>query len=124
MDHDSPVFVYGSLKRGQPNHRLLAQAEFLACGRTQPQFALFDLGAYPGLVRDSSAPQAIEGELYRVSGLLLAELDRFEDNGRLYRRELLPIRSLGDDREHEAWAYLYLGQLGGARRLPMACWSR
>ncbi|HEX4150329.1 MAG TPA: gamma-glutamylcyclotransferase family protein [Pirellulales bacterium] len=122
MDHEFLVFVYGSLKRGQSNHDLLAQAEFLSHCQTQPQFALFDLGDYPALVRDAAAPQAIAGELYRASAALLARLDRLEDNGRLYQRELLLVRSVDDDRSWQAWAYLYLGQLENSRRWPLASW--
>ncbi|HEX3659505.1 MAG TPA: gamma-glutamylcyclotransferase family protein [Pirellulales bacterium] len=123
LDHEHPVFVYGSLKRGQPNHRYLIEAEFLGRGRTEPQFALYCLGPYPAMVRESAAPIAVEGELYRTSARLLAELDRFEACGDLYERQLLPISRLDGDPPCLAWAYLYLRPLAGATRWPMPSWT-
>ncbi|HEY5311073.1 MAG TPA: gamma-glutamylcyclotransferase family protein [Pirellulales bacterium] len=123
LDHEHPVFVYGSLKRGQPNHRLLMDAEFLGHGRTEPLFALYCLGPYPAMVRESTGPIAVEGELYRISAGLLAELDQFEARGDLYERQLLPIDGPGGGQSQRAWAYLYLRPLASARRWPTASWT-
>ncbi|HTA93788.1 MAG TPA: gamma-glutamylcyclotransferase family protein [Polyangiaceae bacterium] len=72
------LFVYGSLKRGQANHRQLRGARFIAAVRTVPAFALRELAGYPALVPGS---RAIAGELYEVPTERLAELDEFEGNG-------------------------------------------
>jgi gamma-glutamylcyclotransferase (GGCT)/AIG2-like uncharacterized protein YtfP len=75
------------------------------------------------MVRESAMPIAVEGELYRTSAGLLAELDRFEANGQLYQRQLLPISSLDRGQSYLAWAYLYLGPLIGAYRWSTPAWT-
>jgi gamma-glutamylaminecyclotransferase len=77
------LFVYGSLLRGERNHGRLEGARFLGPARTLARYALYDLGAYPGLTEGSSA---VEGELYEVDARQLAALDAFENHPRFYRR--------------------------------------
>ncbi|MBK1702003.1 gamma-glutamylcyclotransferase family protein [Thiococcus pfennigii] len=101
MEHR--VFVYGTLRRGEVNHRLLADAEFLGGHRTEPCFALYDLGAYPGLTRGGRT--AVVGEVYRVDTAGLRRLDRLEDYPRLYTRT--PIASPWGP----AWIYCYRGRI-------------
>ena len=97
------VFVYGSLKRGFVNHHLIARAKFLGVGTTRPRFAMLNLGRYPGVVRGNVA---IGGELYLVPRPLMGGLDRLEANGRVYRRELVPITTATGT--IQAWIYIYL----------------
>lgn len=87
------LFVYGTLKRGEPRHGYLAGQRFVGISRTRPLYRLYDLGDYPGLV-ERAGGVSIEGELWEVDGECLARLDRVEgcDVG-LYRRgwaELVP----------------------------------
>jgi gamma-glutamylcyclotransferase (GGCT)/AIG2-like uncharacterized protein YtfP len=72
------LFVYGSLKRGQANHRELGGARFVRAARTTAAFALREIAGYPALV---SGQRAITGELYEVSTASLSELDEFEGDG-------------------------------------------
>ncbi len=85
------VFVYGTLMRGEGNHDLLARARFLGPARTQPGYALHDLGSFPGLV--AGGDHAVEGEVYIVGPDTLARLDQLEGHPRFYQRA--PI-ALGD----------------------------
>ena len=78
------LFVYGTLLRGERNHRHLAHARLVDAHVTQPRFTLLDLGAYPGLVA-SGAP-AVHGEIYEVDAATLRALDRFEGHPNLFRR--------------------------------------
>jgi gamma-glutamylaminecyclotransferase len=78
------LFVYGSLKRGQPNHQELKGARFIGAERTAEAFALRLIAGYPGLV---SGGRAILGELYELPLQTLSELDEFEGEGYL-RREI------------------------------------
>ena len=98
------VFVYGTLLRGQVNHGLLADADFLGVHRTEPRFTLFLLGAYPGLVASGST--AVLGEVYRVNDAGLRALDRLEDYPRLYDRKQVQT-AYGN-----AWVYVYRGAVG------------
>jgi gamma-glutamylaminecyclotransferase len=78
------VFVYGSLLKGEPNHRQLAASTFVRRARTSPSFTLLDLGAVPALV--SGGATNVSGEVYEVGGITLAGLDRLEGHPRFYRR--------------------------------------
>jgi gamma-glutamylcyclotransferase (GGCT)/AIG2-like uncharacterized protein YtfP len=77
------LFVYGSLKRGQANHRELHGARFVAAVRTVPAFALREVAGYPALV---PGDRAIAGELYELAVGSLVELDEFEGEGYLRRQ--------------------------------------
>jgi gamma-glutamylaminecyclotransferase len=99
------LFVYGTLKRGQPRHRYLAGQTFVAVAVTCPFYRLFNVGEYPALVRHPEGC-SIEGELWQVDEACLRMLDRVEacDEG-LYARqtvELLPPHDC-----HGALTYLY-----------------
>ncbi len=81
------VFVYGTLLKGEGNHRLLSGARLVGAARTRVEFTFHDLGGCPGLVRYSTLqPQAVVGELYDVDAETLASLDRLEGHPRFYRR--------------------------------------
>ncbi len=115
------VFVYGSLKRDQPNHHWLAGAAWLgeAC---LDGVQLFDLGPFPMAV--AMAPSLpggspLRGELYRVDGATLQRLDQLEGAPRLFRRHWLP---LCDGRS--AWTYLgRAAQVRHAPPLPSGHWE-
>jgi gamma-glutamylcyclotransferase (GGCT)/AIG2-like uncharacterized protein YtfP len=110
---DHLVFVYGSLKRGFYNHRRLQRHAHIADVVTEPCFALYRLGRYPGMVRTQVKPHEVRGELWQVDPQGLLDLDRLEVNGRLFGRELIPVR---DACGHcwQAWAYLYLGDVSNS----------
>ena len=93
------VFVYGTLLAGEPNHRLLRTASFEGLARTADGFALFDLGAFPGMVRTEAG--VVHGEVYRVDDRTLAALDRLEGHPDFYVRTLIRLAD-----GHEVWAYL------------------
>lgn len=79
------LFVYGTLRRGEPNQRQMGHARFVRAASTGPRYELVDLGGYPALLEDGDTP--ISGELYEVDDALLASLDRFEDVPELYERK-------------------------------------
>ena len=86
------VFVYGTLKRGHPNHGLLAdgKAHFLGRCYVEGPFVLVNLTYYPGVVRAAdlaaSTANRIYGEVYRIDEEVLASLDILEGNGHYYTR--------------------------------------
>ena len=91
------VFVYGTLKRGQCLHHVLADQEFLGQAQTKPVYVMVSLGDFPGLVLPQAfsgevAGQSIEGELYRVDRDCLVELDRVECVGEnMYQRHQVSL---------------------------------
>jgi len=101
------IFVYGTLKRGRSNHHWLAGQRFIAQARTKPIYRLYDMGGYPGMIRDAKGV-AIEGEIWEVDTSGLARLDELEDiEGGEYERVLLELE--GDDVE----GYLFLRDVSG-----------
>lgn len=103
--------MYGSLKRGHRNHRLLADQEFLGDAVTEPRYRLVDLGTYPGMVDDPHGV-SVTGELWAVGECALAELDDFECADAPYHRGPVAVRG----RTEPAEAYFYRGDvLPGAR---------
>lgn len=83
------VFVYGTLLRGEPNHRLLAHARFVGEAVTEPGFELADLGAFPAM--SAAGGGAVAGEVYAVDAATLAALDRLEGHPRFYRRSWIRL---------------------------------
>jgi gamma-glutamylaminecyclotransferase len=97
MNHH--VFVYGTLLRGEPNHRMMRGARFVRPARTAPSFTLVDLGYFPALRAEGVT--RVVGEVYEVSPALLEALDRFEGVPRLYQR-------VGIQLEDGGAAYVYV----------------
>jgi gamma-glutamylaminecyclotransferase len=99
------VFVYGTLKRGGENHRVLAGQGFVGAARTEPGYRLYQLDGYPGMV--AAAPGlAISGELWEVDAACLARLDELEGTAEgLYAR--VPVRLLPPHAAIAAETYLY-----------------
>jgi gamma-glutamylcyclotransferase (GGCT)/AIG2-like uncharacterized protein YtfP len=102
------LFVYGSLKRGFPNHACLRDAVARGEARTAAAYRLVSLGPYPGL---ASGTRSIGGELYWANAFLLQQLDDFE--GDEYRRA--PVL-LADGTSAEAY---FIAEHALARAVPL-----
>ena len=101
------VFVYGSLKRGFHNNRLLEESRFLGERITSNEtWTMYSLGAFPGVIKSFHAGvcASISGDLYEVSDQTLTRLDMLESNGSFYKRELVPLH--GED--EPAWMYVLI----------------
>jgi len=116
-DSAALVFVYGTLRRGQPNHAQLrgcaSQGEAELSG-----LALYDLGPFPMAVPADGPTDRLQGELYQVNAEQLARLDRFEGAPRLYERQRWP---LADGRP----VWVYVGrpqQVRHVRRISSGRW--
>ena len=123
------VFVYGTLMRREANFPLLSDGGGLECAllATMPG-RLVDLGAYPGLVPDSSTQ--VEGEFVRVRNVeqalkRLDSLERFYGYGQdsLYHRVLTTV-DVGDDRLREAWTYVLASSAECASTIPSGNWRK
>ena len=93
------VFVYGTLKRGERNHHVLAAAQYLGAVVTaEARFTLCEYASVssPGRLAPSveaGGTHRIAGELYAVDADLLARLDRLERVGVDYQRQAIPLAS-------------------------------
>jgi gamma-glutamylcyclotransferase (GGCT)/AIG2-like uncharacterized protein YtfP len=116
-----PVFVYGSLRRGQGNNWLLRSAQFAGnatvCGK------LYNLGGFPGL-RIDDAEGDVVGEVWMVDDATLAALDRLEGvSAGFYERRKWRVRMEG--RPASAWLYeITEDHIAGRPEIPGGDWSR
>nr|XP_035149277.2 gamma-glutamylaminecyclotransferase [Callithrix jacchus] len=97
------LFVYGTLKRGQPNHRVLrdgahGSATFRARGCTLEPYPLVIAGEHniPWLLHLPGSGRRVEGEVYMVDERMLRFLDDFESCPTLYQRTALRVQLLED----------------------------
>lgn len=92
------VFVYGTLKKNQPNHHWLQKndkghASFLCNGVTENQFPLLIATKYnvPFLIDMPGKGQHVSGEIYEIDEMMLANLDELEDYPKLYDRHIINV---------------------------------
>lgn len=124
IDHGH-LFVYGTLRKGQPEMDRLLGAHAIDIGRGTLQGRLFLIGDFPGAKVSENPDDRVHGEIYRLvdAGPALAVLDEYEEydptdpNHSLFVRRLAPIR-LNDGTTLPAWVYLYNRSIEGLRPIP------
>ncbi|CAM5077324.1 unnamed protein product [Eretmochelys imbricata] len=91
------VFVYGTLKKGQPNYQHMLNgthgiAKFQGRGRTVEKYPLVIAGKYniPFLLNIPGTGHHVTGEIYSVDDQMLQFLDEFEGCPDMYQRT--PVR--------------------------------
>ncbi|WP_373231763.1 gamma-glutamylcyclotransferase [Cohnella sp.] len=104
----SLVFVYGSLRKHEGNHRLLESAQLIS-SQCSTEGYLYDTGhGYPALVQNHKG--RVYGELYQVSPGILRRLDALEGfygegKNNDYERVVQSIQT--DTGVKEAFVYVY-----------------
>jgi len=100
MEAPLTLFVYGSLRRGCPNHHLLDGAEFIGTGAIEASFYVRD-----ELVMAIEGPGTVYGEAYQLRDPNhLEALDRFERHPSWYARRPTVV-TLEDGRRLDGWCY-------------------
>lgn len=112
------LFVYGTLRQGEPQHALLAGSRFLAAATTAPAFSLVDLGPCAALVRGGST--AVVGELYAIDLQVRRALDVERQVPLLFQREKV---ALGGGSAADAYV-LPADKARGKRRLAHGDWKQ
>uniref|UniRef100_A0A3Q0SCL2 Gamma-glutamylaminecyclotransferase n=1 Tax=Amphilophus citrinellus TaxID=61819 RepID=A0A3Q0SCL2_AMPCI len=94
----SRVFVYGTLKKGQPNyHRMFdsnnGKAEYLGSAFTTQKYPLVIATKYniPFLLNIPGQGLRVYGEIYKVDDQMLKFLDDFESIPTLYQRTVVQL---------------------------------
>ncbi|KAM9021739.1 gamma-glutamylaminecyclotransferase [Lathamus discolor] len=92
------VFVYGTLKKGQPNYKHMINtakglAKFQGRGRTVEKYPLVIAGKYniPYMLNIPGTGHHVAGEIYSVDDQMLQFLDEFEGCPDMYQRTLMRI---------------------------------
>lgn len=100
------VVVYGTLKEGLHNHRVLSKrGTHFFCGRhvIPSGFKMYDLGAFPALVKDKEG-SLVHTEVYEVDDDTFKDLDTLEGFPQFYSRKLIPTPY------GEGWVYYVEGR--------------
>ncbi|XP_017768517.1 PREDICTED: gamma-glutamylaminecyclotransferase C isoform X2 [Nicrophorus vespilloides] len=95
------VFVYGTLKRGEPNHECFSKCKdgyhkFLCEAETVEKYPLI-IGTrfnIPFLLHNPGKGFNVMGEVYEVDERVLADLDELEDHPNYYCRNEFMVRPL------------------------------
>lgn len=88
------VAVYGSLRKGLGNHRLLQNSKYLGEFKTEPVFSLYSLGSYPGLKENGTT--SVVMEVYEVNKETAIRVDNLEDytpGEKAYFYDKIPIET-------------------------------
>ncbi|MGO0122336.1 gamma-glutamylcyclotransferase family protein [Desulfothermobacter acidiphilus] len=107
------VFAYGHCMKNRSGHGVLRGSRLLGRGKAK------DLGLLlltPRLAVAVPEPGSeICGEVYAVNQTTLAFLDRWQGEGRLFRRTLFPI-AMEQGETVLAWVYLWMHRRENPRR--------
>lgn len=120
------VFVYGTLKRGQPNHFFFEEetngkASFICRARSVDKYPLLVATRFnlPFLLHSdkldipSEIGHIISGEIYEVDSKMLDSLDDFEEYPEVYNRSLKRIEVI-EDLDCDTENHSLLNDIGGA----------
>jgi len=115
--------VYGSLKRGFGNHRLLQNkdAKFIGTTKTKARFSLYSLGGFPGIKNDGKT--AVEIEVFDVqTPELESRLDMLEGYGGANSRYNMYNKEVIDTEFGKAFIYTYNGGVSEDRFIEAGKW--
>lgn len=102
------VFVYGTLKRGYGNNRLLKEAVFLGTAQTKEKWAMISnySKTFPYLIEENEAGHNVQGEVYYVTDTELKSLDMLEGTPHHYRRNKITVEYKDDKTDEEVYVYV------------------
>lgn len=99
------VFVYGTLKRGFGNYRLLKDAKLVGRAETVRPYVLLDSG-FPVMTPVGTGASRVAGEVYEFEDeSILKNLDRLEGEGRMYDRVEIDVETYRGQKM-TVWTYL------------------
>lgn len=98
------VFVYGTLKDGFSNNRLLKDAEFISRGCTILPYRMYETGGFPVVFQEHQDGN-VSGECYAVTDEQLKRLDSLEGHPNFFERREIAV-DLGDTGiQQTCWMY-------------------
>ena len=115
------ISVYGSLRKGLGNHRLLENAKYLGDFETEPKFSLYSLGGYPGLKTEGTT--SVVMEVYEVTPIEANRIDQLE--GYTPGREATFYDKIPIDTPYgEASVYIYVDKIPESKLVESGDWKQ
>ncbi|KAK5648443.1 hypothetical protein RI129_003335 [Pyrocoelia pectoralis] len=107
------VFVYGTLKKDEPNHHWLSNnksgySKFVCSAETIERYPLIIATKYnvPFLLYSPGNGEFVKGEIYEVDENVLKDLDELEEHPNFYIREEHFVRCVsGTEIKIKVWIY-------------------
>lgn len=110
------VFVYGTLLRGNSNHRSYLKSSKFLGEAILYGYSLYDLGGFPGIKRRRG--DSVKGELFEVDSEVLERLNCLESEGSLYSLETVRVEVQGRTISN-VFVYVYLLSVDENSRIEM-----
>ena len=103
MNNQHYVFVYGTLKSGQYNNRVMTLGgnAKLLYGQAEVRGRLYDLGPFPAMTQEGG--KSVKGEVWVVDDDVLERLDHLEGHPQFYKRVQEPLLYSPD---FKVWVYV------------------
>ncbi|KAL8570194.1 hypothetical protein ACOMHN_030989 [Nucella lapillus] len=130
-DEKIQIFVYGTLKQGQPNYQYLldtttGQATRVGRGHTREKYPLVIAGNYniPYLLYKPGDGHQVSGDIYIVDNKKRDYLDDFESHPTYYERmedDIVMTDERGESKTLKCWVYFmkhYKPQMAQLTRWP------
>lgn len=104
------VFVYGTLKSGHGNNRILKWGGAVLLGDyvTEYPYPMFVSGL-PYLIERRGEGKHVIGEVWACDCHTVADMDRLEGHPIFYERKAITVRNINNERTTTAWVYFYQG---------------
>ncbi|XP_030751538.1 putative gamma-glutamylcyclotransferase CG2811 isoform X2 [Sitophilus oryzae] len=109
------VFVYGTLKKGEPNHHWFSKStdgyhKFLYNAQTKEKYPLIIGTRYnvPFILHSPGNGHNARGEVYEVDNKVLSDLDILEDHPNYYIREEYEVENIDTKsrKTEKVWIYM------------------
>ncbi|MFT2098310.1 gamma-glutamylcyclotransferase [Marinomonas sp. 2405UD66-6] len=117
------VAVYGTLREGLTNHKLIAGCKRIGLGWLTG-FRMYNLGEYPGVIPTHDESGRIRVEWYDVPDDVLVELDRLEEFDPDALQTSLYLRKRVFSPYGQGWIYIYNQPLSSAPYMEAGDWER
>lgn len=109
----TPIFVYGTLLKGQRNHDAYLANCYCSGRGTIDGYDMYDIGTYPGIKMGNGK---VSGEVYYVTQEELQKIDILEDDGNEYTKTPVAV-TMENGEEIIAMVYIYNWSTEGLRKI-------